>query len=154
MADEQPRDPDVDLGVPAQRRELERAPLGVLGAVALGGAAGALARHGLTLLLPSPPGGIVRGVLLANAAGCLLIGVLMAVLAARPALPALTRPFLGVGFLGGFTTFSAYALNVHQAADAATALAVLLGTPLTALPAVRLGHTAARRLLRRAGGAR
>lgn len=153
MADQQPRDPDVDLDVPAQRGELEQAPWHVLGAIALGGALGALARHGLTLLLPSPADGIARAVLLANVTGCLLIGVLMGVLAARPSLPALTRPFLGVGFLGGFTTFSAYALNVHQAADPAAALLVLLVTPLTALPAVWLGTTAARRLLGRAGAA-
>ncbi|WP_106400449.1 fluoride efflux transporter FluC [Actinocorallia populi] len=153
MAADQPRDPDVDLGFPAQRRELERAPGPLLGAIALGGALGAAARHGLTVLLPTPLGGFALATFLINVTGCLLIGALMAAIAAVPSLPALTRPFLGVGFLGGFTTFSTYAMDVHRADSPLTTVLVLSATPLAALPAVRLGAAAARIPLRRTGTA-
>jgi hypothetical protein len=42
-------DPDVDLGVPARRRELSSHPAAVLGAIALGGVLGAWARAGYVL---------------------------------------------------------------------------------------------------------
>lgn len=154
MSDERPLDPDVDLHIPAQRGELERAPWRVLGAIALGGALGALARYGLMTLLPARPGGFVWATFLINVTGCLLIGVLMTAIAALPALPALTRPLLGVGVLGGFTTFSAYVVDVHRVGEAGapgTALLVLAATPLAALPAVWLGTAVAGALLRRAG---
>jgi CrcB protein len=51
----------------------------------------------------------------------------------------LLRPFLGVGVLGGYTTFSAYVLDINQAVAAGRpgiALVYLAATPLTALIAV------------------
>ncbi|MGD9486203.1 CrcB family protein [Streptomyces sp. TRM70308] len=142
-------DPDVDLSVPADRAEARgaRRPR-VLAAVALGGALGGLARYGLTRLWP-PGGGFPWAMLLVNLAGCALIGVLMAVLDARGA-PALTRPLLGVGLLGGFTSFSAYAWDgLTLVADGAVgaAAAYLGGTLLGALGAVWAGAAATRRAL-------
>jgi fluoride exporter len=49
---DQPRDPDVDLRIPRQRRELAGHEVDVLGAIALGGVIGAEDRYGLGLLLP------------------------------------------------------------------------------------------------------
>ncbi|WP_261988702.1 fluoride efflux transporter FluC, partial [Streptomyces sp. wa22] len=47
-----------------------------------------------------------------NVTGCALIGVLMVLLAERGTVThPLVRPFLGVGVLGGFTTFSTYAAS-------------------------------------------
>ncbi|HEV7652777.1 MAG TPA: CrcB family protein [Actinophytocola sp.] len=86
----------------------------VLGVVALGGGLGALARYGLTVLLPTPPGGFPWATFLVNVLGCLLIGVLMVPVTEVHAAHRLVRPFLGVGVLGGFTTFSTYALEVHS----------------------------------------
>ncbi|MFC4087856.1 CrcB family protein [Micromonospora sp. GCM10011541] len=144
-------DPDVDLHVPADRAELTAHPATVLGAIAAGGVLGALARAGIQAAFPHPPTGFPWATFGINLAGCLLIGALMAVLGARPAHP-LVRPFLGVGVLGGFTTFSAYAVDAQQAVTAGAAgiaLAYLAATLVGALLAVQVGDAAAARLLAR-----
>ncbi|MEV4256676.1 CrcB family protein [Spirillospora sp. NPDC049652] len=137
-----PVDPDVELSVPAQRRELPRAPWTTLGAISVGGMLGALARYGLSTAFPHGPGGFPWATFWTNVSGCLLIGALMVVIteAIRP--HPLLRPFLGVGVLGGFTTFSTAMVDVHQAAghDApGTALAYLAATLVSALAAVWTG---------------
>jgi CrcB protein len=144
-------DPDVDLHDPRQRAELHQHHPKVLGAIALGGVIGAEARYGLALALPHHPGSWPWATLLTNLSGSLLIGVLMAVLA-RAAHPSqLARPFLGVGILGGFTTFSTYAVDLreqighgHPAAAAAYLLVSLVGGVL----AVVLGLRATKALVR------
>jgi CrcB protein len=149
-------DPDVDLHVPADRQELARRPAALLGAVAGGGVLGALARAGAQTAFPHPPAGFPWATLGVNVTGCLLIGVLMAVLTARPA-GTLVRPFLGVGVLGGYTTFSTYAVDVQRALVAGapgTALAYLVATPVGALLAVWAGDAATGRLLSRTGASR
>ncbi|MER5870002.1 CrcB family protein [Streptomyces sp. NPDC002044] len=146
-----PVDPDVDLRVPAQRAE----PQGrVLAAVAAGGAAGASARYGIGLLWPAAPGAFPWATFWVNAAGCALIGVLMVLIGegGRPGRP-LVRAFAGVGVLGGFTTFSAYALDFSRLLDegeAGTALAYAGLTVVAALGAV----WGAAALTRRAVGGR
>lgn len=50
--DVQPVDADIDPRVSPQRRELIRAPLGVLSVISVGGVLGALARHGLGVVFP------------------------------------------------------------------------------------------------------
>ncbi len=82
--------------------------------IAIGGAAGATARHlvgqaSLRLLGPGWPYGTLAVNLLGGLAMGLLIGWLSA--AAPPNAGAL-RAGLGVGLLGGFTTFSAFSLEV------------------------------------------
>ena len=116
----------------------------VIAAVAVGGGLGAVTRYGVGLLLPAGPAGFPWGTLVVNTAGCAAIGVLM-VLVARPGL---LRAFLGTGFLGGFTTFSAYALDIHRLlaeGEAARALTYLTLTPLLALAAVWIATAATRR---------
>jgi len=142
--DPEPIDPDVDLHVPRQRAELRRAPWAVLGAISAGGVAGALARYGI-----SEWSGTVWATFAINAVGCLLIGVLMVVITeVRDAHP-LARPFLGVGVLGGFTTFSTYAVDIQrilEGGDPGTALLYLAATPVCALVAVYAGVRSTRRL--------
>ncbi|MEU8261870.1 CrcB family protein [Micromonospora sp. NPDC048999] len=150
-----PVDPDVDLRVPADRGELNAHPAAVLGAIAAGGVLGALARAGLQAAFPHPPTGFPWATFGINVVGSLLIGALMAVLTVRPAGP-LVRPFLGVGVLGGFTTFSTYVVDTQRAAAAGapgTALAYLAATLVGALLAVWAGDAVAGRLLSRAAGA-
>ncbi|GAA3378941.1 CrcB family protein [Streptomyces racemochromogenes] len=131
-------DPDVDLHVPAQRAE----PQGrVLAAVAAGGAVGASARYGLALLWPAAPGAFPWATFWTNTAGCALIGVLMVLISegGRSAPHPLLRPFAGVGVLGGFTTFSTYAVDFSRLLDegeAGTALAYAGLTVVAALGVV------------------
>ena len=81
---------------------------------ALGGALGALARWGTSVAVPRPSGSWPWATLTVNLVGCLLIGVLLAVLAARRPDDERLRTFLGAGVLGGFTTFSAFAVEVAE----------------------------------------
>jgi CrcB protein len=85
---------------------------------ALGGAVGALARWALAAALPGSSGGWPWSTLVVNLLGCLLLGALLGTLAARAVEPAWARPFVAVGVLGGFTTYSAFALEVVALGEA------------------------------------
>ncbi|MEG3633226.1 fluoride efflux transporter CrcB [Micromonospora sp. S2-005] len=142
-----PVDPDVDLRVPRQRAELRGGTTSLLAAIAVGGMVGALARYGLTVAFPHPPHGFPWATFAVNVSGCLLIGALMVLITEAWTAHRLVRPFLGVGVLGGFTTFSTYAVEVQQAVTtgaARTGLLYLAGTLVAALVAVRLGVTLTR----------
>lgn len=81
--------------------------------VMAGGALGAGARYQLGRLLFHWSGpGFPYGTLAANLAGGLLMGVLAGVLARSSFADEPWRLFIGVGLLGGFTTFSAFSLEV------------------------------------------
>lgn len=84
-----------------------------LALVALGGAVGSVLRFvvsGATHRLL--PGALFPfGTLVVNVAGCLAIGWLGGLAEARQSLTPETRLLLLVGVLGGFTTFSAFALE-------------------------------------------
>ncbi|RCG28547.1 CrcB family protein [Sphaerisporangium album] len=119
-------------------------------AVSAGGVLGALARYGLSVALPHPRGAFPWATLLTNVSGCLLIGVLMVLVGEVWAGRRLLRPFLGVGVLGGYTTFSTSVVDVHQAlaaGAAGTALAYLGATVAGALAGVWAGSALTARLL-------
>ncbi len=123
---------------------MTRAAAGALAAVSAGGALGALARYGLAVAWPHPDGSFPWPTFVVNVSGCLLIGALMVTVGHRP----LLRPFLGVGVLGGYTTFSAYTVEALRLAAPGTALAYLAATLCGAVLAVWAGATAAERLRR------
>lgn len=130
-----------DPGVPA------------LAVISLGGGIGSLARYGFSVLLPTAPGGFPWATLVVNVLGCWLMGALMVLVTEVFPAHRLLRPFLGVGVLGGFTTFSTYAAEVHQQlrfGNALPALGYLAGSVLGAL----LGVLVATRLARRFAAAR
>ncbi|HYE46234.1 MAG TPA: fluoride efflux transporter CrcB [Caulobacter sp.] len=84
--------------------------------VAAGGAAGSVARY-LTGVAAArwAGGGWPWGTLAVNLVGGLLMGLLVGALAHRGgADQERVRLLVGVGFLGGFTTFSAFSLEVAQ----------------------------------------
>jgi CrcB protein len=80
-------------------------------AIAAGGALGAPARYGVAELVHVAPGSFPWATFLTNVSGCLAIGFLAVVLTHRAGHP-LVRPFLVTGFLGAFTTFSTFAVDV------------------------------------------
>lgn len=81
-------------------------------AIALAGVAGVLARYGIDTFVGGRVGTeFPWGTVLINVAGCFLAGLVWTVLSDRPAAPEWLRPALSVGFLGGFTTFSSFALQ-------------------------------------------
>ncbi len=111
----------------------------VIGVVAAGGAAGATARYGAALLWPTGTAAFPWTTLTVNAVGCALMGVLMVLVTEVWSAHRLLRPFLGTGVLGGFTTFSTYAVDIQRLADAGEpllALTCLAGTVLAALATV------------------
>jgi len=123
----------------------------------VGGAAGALARYGLALALPPAPGHFPLATFLTNVIGGLLIGVLIVLLTETITAHPLLRPLLVTGVLGGFTTFSTYAVDVQHllAAHAVgVALGYLFGTLVSALAATWVGILLTRALSAFAGGVR
>lgn len=123
----------------------------ILIAISAGGVAGALARHGLSVAFPAPSGGFPWATWGINVGGCLLIGVLTAWLAATAA-PAWVRPLLGIGFLGGFTTFSTYAVEsllLTRSGHPYLALVYVTATLIGALAAVYTGSRLTRSVLKR-----
>lgn len=126
----------------------------VVAAVAVGGALGATARYALTLWWPLQPGGFPWATFWTNVVGCAVIGVFMVLITEAWSPHPLLRPFVGTGVLGGFTTFSTYAVDIRKlfgSGHPGTALAYLAATLLGALAAVWLATLATRRVLRRRG---
>jgi fluoride exporter len=119
--------------------------------VAVGGALGALGRWGVAEGLPSSGGGLPWATLMVNLTGCLLIGVLLAVLLERYPRSPWLRPFLATGVLGGYTTYSTFAVDVVRlVADDAPALAAgyvaasVLGGLVAVVAGLLLGRAAVR----------
>lgn len=80
-------------------------------AIGLGGALGAIARVVLAKVLPSEIMGMPAYILSINLLGCLAIGILTELMALHWSTSDTMRYFLISGVLGGFTTFSAFALE-------------------------------------------
>lgn len=143
-------DPDVDIHVAGQPRELRDHPAAVLVAISAGGVAGALARYWLGEAFPHEPGSWPWATWGINVSGCLLIGVLMVLIGEIWTRQRLVRPFFGVGVLGGFTTFSTATVDVQQLVAqgaAGVGLLYLASTILGALVAVAAGSSATRWVL-------
>lgn len=82
-------------------------------AVALGGAVGSVLRFLLSSwAVVQWPRHFYLGTLAVNMFGCLLIGLLAGLFLVRSDLPPELRTGLTVGVLGGFTTFSAFSLEL------------------------------------------
>ncbi|MFG2502818.1 fluoride efflux transporter CrcB [Streptomyces sp. NPDC048441] len=122
----------------------------VVAVVAVGGAVGASARYGASLIWPVEPGAFPTTTLLVNVIGCAVMGVFMVVLTEVWTAHRLVRPFFGTGVLGGFTTFSTYAVDIERLVNgghARTGLAYLGLTLVAALAAVWSAVWATRRLV-------
>lgn len=110
--------------------------------VMIGGALGAYARHlvGGAMLARLGPG-FPWWTLSINIAGSLLMGLLIGWLA-RSGGSETARLFLGVGVLGGFTTFSAFSMEfwaLFERGQNGQALAYVLASVLGAIAACEIG---------------
>ncbi|MCB5292416.1 fluoride efflux transporter FluC [Arthrobacter sp. SO3] len=138
------------LGAARAHRPVHLHPGFVL-VVITGGVFGALARFGLSTVLPSP-GGWPLPTLIINLTGALLLGVLLEALVRRGADAGrlrVIRLLAGTGFMGAFTTYSTLALETNtllgagRPADALVYLgATLLGGAVATVAGIRVaaGH--------------
>lgn len=85
--------------------------------VFVGAGVGGVTRYLLNLGLNPLLAELPLGTLTANVLGCGAAGAVAAFLADRLALDPTLRPLLIVGFLGGLTTFSSFALEVVQSLE-------------------------------------
>lgn len=114
----------------------------LVAAVAVGGLVGALARYGLGEGVPTATGTFPATTLVINLTGSFLLAVLVGLLLRRPSRSPLWRPLLGTGLLGGYTTFSTFAVDTDRlisTGHVATAVGYLLATLLGGLAATAAG---------------
>jgi CrcB protein len=111
-------------------------------AIALGGLLGALLRHAGELILPTVNQGFPWATFLENILGSFAIGFAVAFLARRTR-HHLLSPFLVVGLIGSYTTFSTFAIGFWERIDAgmyALAWTYALSTLILGFAAVVFGH--------------
>jgi len=114
--------------------------------IAIAGALGVLARHTVQTIVPRH-GDVPWGTFVVNVTGAFAIGVIVVIVVHRFSTPMWVQETLTVGFLGGYTTFSALALETFVLAEkgrTALAFGYSLGTMAAGLLAVfaatRLGR--------------
>jgi fluoride exporter len=129
-----------------------------LAAIALGGALGTVARFLLSATFYDPSSHFPTTTLLINLSGSLAIGLLVPLVDNFATRAPLVRPFLIVGLLGGWTTYSTLAVDaVVLAKDGRAAAGVLslVATLVGGLALVVCGNALGRRALgRQAPGGR
>lgn len=95
--------------------------------IAVAGAAGALARYGLSGWVHRWAGsGFPWGTLAVNLLGCFLLSLLLELSRQSGWVSPEVRTILAIGFLGAFTTFSTFGLETYRAFEAGDWLAACL----------------------------
>ena len=110
--------------------------------VALGGALGAACRHAVNLALVTPVDRLPLSTLAVNGIGALLAGFLAGLVLARPDIGDAWRLLVLTGFMGGFTTFSAFSLDtwrLFEGGNPGIALINILANVVVALSAAGVG---------------
>jgi CrcB protein len=145
--DDLPVDPDVPHR-PVPRSRPRRWDVAL--AIAAGGAVGGTMRHAVSLVFDARFEGFPWGTFVENVTGCLLLAVLMVYLIEVWPPSRYVRPFLGVGVLGGFTTFSTYMNETRELlldGRAVIAFSYVAATLVAGILATWLGLGATRRLV-------
>jgi fluoride exporter len=110
----QPESDVFRVGPPKRRQRRE---LDVVAVIALGGGLGSVVRYLIGAALPVHAGRFPWATFLINLSGAFVLGILMIfVLDFWPPRRYL-RPFAGIGVLGGFTTFSTFAVELRGLAS-------------------------------------
>ena len=141
--------PDAKRRAARIRRVRRQASLLVV--IGVGGALGALSRYAISLALPAPTGHMPWGVLLINVSGALALGFVLTLLAEQFPRSRFARPLIGTGFIGAYTTFSTWMVDVVslvRSGNTATALEYVVLSLVAGLAAVVIGVAAARTLVR------
>ena len=117
-------------------------------AVALGGAAGSLARHSVNLAFARYGSTTPYATATVNIVGSAVVGVLAGLTASgRLHMTPLVRAFVFVGILGGFTTFSSFMLDtltLTHGTERGLAMTNVLAQVVLGAIAVFAGYAAAR----------
>jgi fluoride exporter len=118
-------------------------------AIAIGGVAGASLRWAVLTSTSPAPGSFPWSVMLLNLVGSVLLGVALAEEWSHPSARLLLHDIAGIGFCGGLTTFSTYAVEVvelSRAGHTATAIAYGLASVVAAVAGVVIGAAGLRRV--------
>jgi fluoride exporter len=122
----------------------------VVAAIAVAGAAGALARYGIAnVALRRHSHGFPWGTFLVNVSGAFALGLIITLAAQRWEISDWLRSAVTIGFLGSYTTFSTFSLDTYRLAaerELGVAAANVVGSCVAALAAVYLGIVLARSL--------
>jgi CrcB protein len=117
--------------------------------IAAGGAVGGGARWLVNQAVPTSPSGFPWSTFAENVTGCFLLAVVMVFLLDVWPPHRYARPFIGIGVLGGYTTFSTYTSDTRVLLDsgqALLALAYLFGSVAVGLLSVVAGLSLTRTL--------
>lgn len=153
-SDDRPGDPPGDSvetapvprAVPGTARPRRMRP-DVLGAIALGGALGALARYGVAHVIHVATDTFPWATFWTNVSGSFVLGFVLVLIVERFPPSRYARAFVAVGFLGAYTTFSTFAVEVVVLAKdhhAGLAAAYALGSLAAGFLVVWLGMIAGR----------
>jgi fluoride exporter len=119
--------------------------------IAAGGAFGAVARHGMNVGVMRVMGASFPwGILSVNVLGSFLIGLLTALFLRKAPANEMMPLFLMTGFLGGFTTFSGFAIDVvklMQAGQNGLAIMYAVASVVLSVLAVFAGFVVLRAVL-------
>jgi CrcB protein len=127
---------------------------GTLAAIAIGGAAGTLARVELARVIPAGPG-VPWETLTVNVSGAFVLGILATLLVERLGPARHLGPLLATGFCGSFTTFSTLAVEVDlrlRSGDVLPGLGYGVISLVAGLAAIIVGAAMARALAGREAG--
>jgi CrcB protein len=121
-------------------------------AIFVGAGLGGVARYAVGGWVQAAAGaGFPWGTLVVNVSGSLLLGFLYSLVGSSPA-TAQWRAFVGVGFCGGYTTFSTFsyeAANLVQGGEWGRAMLYMAGSVVLSLLAMLVGFRLAANLLHR-----
>jgi fluoride exporter len=150
-----PSQADVDPDLLLRRSARPRYAPQILVAIAVGGVLGTLARYAVSRIVHVAPDSFPWATFIVNVTGAFVLGVLLTLMIERWPPSRYARPFLAIGFLGAYTTFSTFMVEADLLVkDGAADVAVLYvaGSLVAGFVAVYLGIVVGRWRPRESGG--